>query len=287
VTIAISTKVGEGLVYAADSTSSYLETLQTTSGPESRLVQSFHHARKLMQLGGYPIGILTYGLGTIEARNLESLVAEFEHDHLKPYDLLGGEEYSVEDLANRLHHFIKEKYDAAFPAPAPAAPGDPMPPDQRPRMGVIVGGFSHDEFYPDEWQFLLPDGPPSRVRDNQAGDWGVRWWGVTDPVMRLIAGVDPRIEKWLVDQGIDPTQASGIYFDLISKFRWTIFFDGMPVQDAIDLAVFLANVTIGHSRFVVGPPVCGGHVDVATITHKGFAWVRQKKTAVKGDSVFF
>lgn len=61
----------------------------------------------------------------------------------------------------------------------------------------------------------------------------------------------------------------------------------MPVQDAIDLSVFLANVTIGHSRFVVGPPVCGGHVDVATITHNGFEWVRQKKSAVKGDSIFF
>lgn len=64
-------------------------------------------------------------------------------------------------------------------------------------------------------------------------------------------------------------------------------FDGMPLQDAIDLAAFLANVTIGHSRFVIGPPVYGGHVDVAAITHNGFSWVRQKKSAVKGDSVFF
>jgi hypothetical protein len=53
------------------------------------------------------------------------------------------------------------------------------------------------------------------------------------------------------------------------------------------LAVFLANVAIGHSRFVVGPPVCGGHVDVATITHNGFAFVKEKKSTVKGDSIFF
>ena len=61
----------------------------------------------------------------------------------------------------------------------------------------------------------------------------------------------------------------------------------IKVGDAIDFGVYLANVTIGHSRFVVGPPVCGGHVDVATITHRGFTWVRQKRHAVKGDSVFF
>lgn len=286
-TIAISTKIGEGLVYAADSTSTLFETFDTADGPQTRLVQSFHHARKLIQLERYPVGIMTFGLSMIGTRNLESLVAEYERSRLTPYELTQrGAGFTVEAVAADLHDFLRAKYDIVHPPPVGVA-GQPAPPDDRPQMGVIVGGFSANEFYPDEWQILLPTGAPIRVRDDPAGNFGVRWWGITTPLMRLIGGIDPGIEQWMVDQGIDQQNAEGIYLDLIGRFRWNIVFDGMLVQDAIDLAVFLANIAIGHSRFVVGPPVCGGHVDVAAITHNGFFWVRQKKSSVKGDSVFF
>jgi hypothetical protein len=76
-TIAVSVKVGEGLVLAAESTSS--------SSSEGNLAQSYHHARKLLQEEKYPIGILTYGLGSIGGRNLESVIAEFERT-LPPHD---------------------------------------------------------------------------------------------------------------------------------------------------------------------------------------------------------
>jgi hypothetical protein len=74
-TIAVSVKVGEGLVLAADSTSSFFS--------ENVLAQSYHHARKLLQLQEYPIGIMTYGLGQVAGRNLESLLAEFEQSQLE------------------------------------------------------------------------------------------------------------------------------------------------------------------------------------------------------------
>jgi len=286
-TIAISTKIGEGLVYATDSTTTMFETFDTASRKESRLAQSFHHARKLMQLEAYPVGIMTYGLGHIAARNLESLVAEFERNVLTPSYAVTPHPFTIEGFANQLHQFLAAKYDAVHPPPTPAQPGDPVPADERIGLGVVIGGFSTGEFYPDEWGFVLPYSPPARVRHNQTSDFGVRWWGVTDPLMRLIGGVDPRLQQWLIDQGIDRPEAQRIYLDLIGQFSWPIVFDGMPVQDAVDLSVFLANVTIGHSRFVVGPPVCGGPVDVAAITHNGFSWVRQKKAEMKGDSVFF
>ena len=81
--------------------------------------------------------------------------------------------------------------------------------------------------------------------------------------------------------------ALGITEQLIARLNWKLSFDGMPLQDAIDLSVFLTNVAIGHSRFAIGPPVCGGHVDVATISHRGFRWIRRKELRVKSDSTFF
>lgn len=39
----------------------------------------------------------------------------------------------------------------------------------------------------------------------------------------------------------------------------------MPLQDAIDLAVFLASVQIEMDRFLPGHPVCGGPIDVMAL----------------------
>jgi hypothetical protein len=41
-----------------------------------------------------------------------------------------------------------------------------------------------------------------------------------------------------------------------------INFWAMPIQDAIDLAVFLAQVQIQMERFLPGLPTCGGPIDV-------------------------
>lgn len=51
----------------------------------------------------------------------------------------------------------------------------------------------------------------------------------------------------------------------------------MPIQDAVDLAEFLVNLSIGYSRFSPGAPIVGGPVEIAAITkHEDFKWVRRK-----------
>lgn len=95
-TIAVSVKVGEGLVMAADSMSSYFDN--------GVLAQSYHHARKLLQLSESPIGILTYGLGDVGGRNLESLLAEFEQT-ISTYAEAGS--YTMRGIAEQLHGFIR------------------------------------------------------------------------------------------------------------------------------------------------------------------------------------
>ncbi|MGN6109652.1 MAG: hypothetical protein ACTHU0_31380 [Kofleriaceae bacterium] len=39
----------------------------------------------------------------------------------------------------------------------------------------------------------------------------------------------------------------------------------MPLQDAIDLAVFLAHTQIEMDRFLPGLPACGGPIDVLVL----------------------
>jgi hypothetical protein len=314
-TIAVSVKVGEGLVLAADSTTSFFS--------ENVLAQSYHHARKLLQLENYPIGLLTYGLGQLAGRNLESLVAEFEQRELPPW---GREsQYSVREIAEKLHRFISARYDVAYPrppalpldgspdsgAPAPeadaapagdvpvvaeneSAPPEPTPPDAGPDpripLGIVIGGYSSGEYFPDEFQMLIPIAGPAEIwpdPDQERQQYGVRWWGQTKPIERLYLGCDTDAVKWFTDNGVPVDDAWQYYMQLRDRLIWPIIYEGMPLQDAIDLAVYLVNVTIGHSRFAVGPPVCGGGIDVATITARGFQWIHQKDLVVKTDSVFF
>jgi hypothetical protein len=304
VTIAVSVKVGEGLVMAADSTSSYFEG--------GVLAQSYHHARKLLQLSDYPIGMLTYGLGDIGGRNLESLLAEFER--IMPSHA-GVDPYTVRSLADQVYAFIRGKYDEVFPSPSvlpltvdtrpsdwqpdAESPGEPEKenpstavtiPDVRPSLGVVIGGYSRSEFFPDEFEFLLPVTVPSEIwPDPEVGrqQYGVRWWGQTGPIERLYLGCDTAAIQWFMDNGLSQADAVKYYLQLQDRLMWPIIYQGMPIQDAIDLAVYLVNVTIGHSRFAMGPPLCGGQIDVATVTARGFRWVKRKDWVVKTDSVFF
>ncbi len=276
VTIAISVKVGEGLVYAADSTTSMFEKISGVSV----LSQSFHHAQKLIQIRDLPIGVLTYGLALIGTRNIESLVAEFQAEVLQDEDVA---EHDVRKVAEKLLTFIADKYDQEEPPPTPD-PDGVVPPDERTELGIVVGGYSKHKFQPEEYSILLPS---RDLTERPVMANGVLWWGQVQALYRILLGFDPRMSKWLADKGVDPNDVPGVIQELTSEFGWRIQFDAMPLQDAIDLAVFLANVAIGHSRFVTGPPVCGGQVDVATISHRGFEWVRRKNFQVKSDSIFF
>ena len=39
----------------------------------------------------------------------------------------------------------------------------------------------------------------------------------------------------------------------------------MPIQDAVELAVFLAKVQVEMDRFLPGTPACGGPIDVMVL----------------------
>jgi hypothetical protein len=75
-----------------------------------------------------------------------------------------------------------------------------------------------------------------------------------------------------------PNVAARLQEELVRDLYATLFAPAMPIQDAIDLARFLVETTIGFVRFAVFmPKSVGGEVDVAAITkHEGFRWVQRK-----------
>lgn len=273
--IVISIKVGEGLVLAADS----VTTLQTIR-PEGKVevLNTYEYARKLSHIGDLPIGALTWGLEFIGSRNIESLLGEYETKVLqKRYEVvrgLYGEEkkiksYNLKDIVEEIFGFLKKTYDQEYGS---------LPQPQRPVIGMLIAGYSHDEFFPEEYRFVFPNyKAPERIRPDQNGKpvYGASWHGQRDAIQRLYKGYDPKIGQILIDKGIDKKIVVELPKDLV-KLEWPMIYDGMPLQDAIDLAEYLITVVIGRFRFLPGAPTCGGAIDIAVITHKGFIWVRRK-----------
>ena len=85
-------------------------------------------------------------------------------------------------------------------------------------------------------------------------------------------GWSPEAQQRLVSAGVPAETA-----DRFLVSRTELAHPGMPVQDAIDLVRYLAEVTVGYVRFKQGAPTVAPPIDVAAITrHQGFKWVSRK-----------
>lgn len=267
--IVVCIKVGEGLVLAADS----VTTLQAVSPDGVYVLNTYEYARKLSHIGDLPVGALSWGAELIGNRNIESLLSEYENTKLSVrYDKETKKystEYKLEDIVNEIFQFMKGKYDEAYGT---------KPQHEKPLIGLWIAGYSCNEFFPEEYRFEFPNYPtPQRIRPDKDNKpvYGASWHGQTDAIVRLYKGYDPRLRQVLIDKGIDQKIIDELPKDLV-KLEWQVMYDGMPLQDAIDLAEYLIKVVIGSYRFPLGAPTCGGHIDIAVITHKGFTWVRRK-----------
>jgi len=268
-TICVSVRIAEGLVLAADSAVMLEGRVKTAKGEATGILQTFEFANKVTRFKNYPIGIMSWGIGSISDRSIQSLVMECEYDYPTQED---NPKYTVKSVADALLKFFRSRYDGAYP-----------PKGNRPNLGLLVGGYSAGQFFADQyvyefparskWQIVRlnkPDGSPS---------FGANWYGQTDALVRLIKGYDRGGLNELVKRGADKAILEKWASDNVSELP--LVFDGMPLQDAIDFTNYAVQVVIGRFRFAVGPPLCGGDIDIAVITPGAFEWAQRKQWAIK------
>jgi hypothetical protein len=264
-TICIAVRVSEGLVLAADS----LTTITDASG---QIVQNFPHAQKVSQIGDYPIGTLTWGMGSVASLPIDNLVAEFSETLTLYEEVRHREGVTVADVAQRLFDFVKERYDSYYRDNAQSKP-EPL--------GMALGGYSTGAHFPDVYSFMLPGDSAPASCSNDAADgtpqFLVKWFGQTEPLNRLMNGADlGLLEEALRPRFADEATLVDAAGQLLAKYGYPVLLNVMPLQDAIDFAVYLITVVNGKFRFVVGPTLCGGDIDVAIVSRKGFEWLKRK-----------
>ena len=265
--IAVAVKVNDGLVLASDS------TVVIHGGPPGQpptVLKTYDHGRKLADIKDYPIGTLTWGISTIGSRTIESLISEYEFTLPSARDPV-AKGFQVRSVAENLKAFLRQRYEAEHGPLVPQAAG------RLPSLGILVSGYSDGAYFPEQYLFDFPAIPELQVRHpnkaNGEPEFGVDWFGLNDTISRLIKGADPRLAPILVERLKMPSEE---VWRLLSQFEYRIALEGMPLQDAIDLAVYLIETTIGRHRFVIGAPFCGGAIDIAVITPQGFTWVSRK-----------
>jgi len=270
-TIAISVKVHDGVVLAADSAS----TLFSENGAVSHV---YNNASKVFNLykcndkkpNGLPIGIMTYGLGGIGNSSISTLIKDFRNSLMDDGDQwsFNPEDYQVKKVVDDFKTFIfDQNYKPFFKEIT-----------NTPHLGFVIAGYSSKAALAEEWRIEIVNGEcsePVPIRKNEEA--GIAWGGENRAVVRLILGYDPFLPNILKDMGINEVDVEKSIKFIQSKTEIHIIPPAMPIQDAIDVARFLAETTIMFTHFLPQAPTVGGPIDIATITkHEGFKWVTRK-----------
>jgi len=269
VTIAISMKVNDGIVLAADSASTMIGYDHTGKGA---VVNIYDNADKIFNLRkGFPIGAVTWGAGSIGQASISTLAKDFrklitKDDNYK----IDKDDYKVEDVANKFKEFIfGENYEIVF---------ESLNDNQKPSLGFIVVGYSAGEPLAEEYLIQINKGKcigPKLLR--KKSDVGVSSQGVTEAISRVYGGVSLQLINVLREAGLDDKTLKNIIKLCRQRLPVPMVTPAMPIQDAIDLANFLVETTTQFTRFAPGPATVGGPTEIATITkHEGFKWIKRK-----------
>ena len=273
--LGIAFKGPEGIVLAADSRvtlNSQVQIPQGPQGPISMLLPStFDNATKLLKVKGQDyVGAVTYGLGAIgqqEPRTAHSFMPEFEAS-------LGTQNrLSVEDFAKRLSDFFMAQW-TTMAMPIPVAPGQDMV--------FLIGGYDANAVYGRIFEIYVPSKPdPHELIP--IGQFGAAWGGQREITDRLINGFDARAPQLTRNFLHAPPLGAGqpdpldgyLKAELSAKIPWQF----LPLQDCVDLAIFLVRATITLQKWVIDIRGVGGAIDVATVTREGFHYIQQKEIA--------
>jgi hypothetical protein len=231
--LGIIVKCPEGLVLAAES-----RVTINAKTPAGQVHNNFDNAKKLLGFNGphKHIGVITYGLGSLQLRTAQSFMPEFESS-------LPEQRLSVIDFAKKLGTFFMEQWKNEGLPEARLWKESPMI--------FLVAGFDEDEPYGKVCELNIPHNPePKIIKDTK--DFGVNWGGQREIVDRLVKGYDNRILEVIQKKlGLTPEQMIEINQEL-APLQMQIPVQIMALQDSIDLANFIMKTTISGQELSIG-----------------------------------
>lgn len=276
--VAVLIGVHDGVVLAADSASTLTFApppgVVLPPGQQSFVGNVYDNANKIFNLvKGQPIGCITFGSGNIGNASIGTLIKDLRKILTDSPEKMGFDAggYTMEGVTQILAQFLGEACDKLEQSAK-----------QTTNMGFLLGGYSKPGDLGESWSVEIQKGviqPPRKLRQDH--EVGINWGGMTEVLQRMILGFSPQLFQELAAV-TQPAQNPAVLDSqlrpiLTAKLQAPLVFAPMPIQDVIDLARFLVHSAIMFSRFLPGPNVVGGPIEIAAITkHENFKWISRK-----------
>jgi 20S proteasome alpha/beta subunit len=270
--LGIVVKGSEGIVLAADSRVTLTVHYKQPDNSTLQLPVNFDNATKLLTFAepNNWIGAVTYGDAVIgskhsDLRTAKSLIPEFEIS-------LQEERLSVEAFSKRLSDFFLTQWTSR------------MPKDYKGLgMAFVVGGFDEDSPYGSVFEFNIPNEPDPK--EAAKGEFGMTMGGQPEVTSRMIQGYDVRLLE-IAQKTLRLTiNQKDALEKALRQLQLQIPFPVLPLQDCIDLAVFLIKTTSTAQNLSIGLRGVGGDVDVAVVTQRDGLKIIQQKELIGDKSV--
>lgn len=263
-TIVVSVKVTDGVVLASDSATTF-------SDKEGKPVKVYNNANKVFNLvKGYPIGAMTFGSGSVGTASIATL----SKDLRRAFSTVGTDlyidlegEYTILEVATKAQQFFRARFSEAYPDGTDGY-----------YMGYRVIGYGSQDTLAEGREIVVTNGSDEEPRLFYDLDgYGPRWAGDTEALNRMILGYGDQLLPALRTAGLEPENEDALMSHIRGHLHRQLYLPAMPIQDAIDLARFLAETAARFSHFSMNAATIGGPIEIATITkHEGFKWVARK-----------
>ena len=269
-TVAVACNLSDGVILGVDSA----VTVSSSGGVE----HVYENAEKLFGLGDRPIGIAAYGLGSIGQRSVGSYLREFEVRD--PQKIVSSVSTTMAQIVEGLRRFFMGLYRAQVIPQVETETGKnwrDLTDDQKPVLGLVVGGYGHGAYLSEVWNIVLPTHSRARTAENPfpQGSFGTSWYAMPRPIFRYIKGFDSdlmvEIEGFLTSKlarsltGLEQTELQ----QLVRSYEYNILYSAMPLGEGVAHTRFLVELVIGHHRYATGAPVVGGQVRLGKASYLG------------------
>ena len=248
-TVCVAIKVHDCIVFAADSASSLIGN--------SSVVNIWQHGHKVFNLHKeLPIVAMTTGMGHFGPASISNLAKDLRillSSKDKPLD---KSNYTIQQVVEIAQNFFRSKYEALSP-----------PPSDRHSFEFWIGGYGSKGDWGEIWKLRIQDGstlPLEQIATTE-NDEIVAWGGQAQAINRLLRGFDDNLKQILVSYGLNEEVAQQLIEQLQKHTVTPLVHSSMPIQDAINLAEFLVDMTKNYFTYLPGANIVGGATDIATV----------------------
>lgn len=255
-TVCVGVKVQTGLIFATDTATSAAEI----KNGEYSVCNIYDDAQKIFTLRkSCPLMIMISGISMLPGGHVNNIIHKFISRIIRDKTDIELSSISVQKFCTLLESHINREGRLEEDSNISIT-----------NFECFVGGFDEDLDTPEVWKFGWENGIYTKAKCIITSPISAIFWsGQSEALNRLVLGAGSGLQKALMNHGFAGENLTDIVNSARAHSEIALYHPGMPLGDAISLAKYMVDTTIGFTRFSPGPKIVGGKSIVAACTKFG------------------